>query len=610
MLPSRPPPAKETILRLTTTIARRASARGLKSALAASLAVLTLAAAPLPASAQGVAGPYMAAEFAARRGDILEAARYFSEALARDPENASILERATLHQVAAGRMGTAVTLARKLEEQSPGHHLSLLVLGADALRRGEPATVQEILDDTELEEAPFVTRLIKAWSAYGEGDVERARATLTEIEDQGIGGPAGRILAAYHLGLMATAEGKDEEAVAAFERATELSGTAALRLVRFHAGALARLGRTDEARTLVRDRLSQLLGDERLERLAAALADGEVPAPVISTASQGAAEALYGLSGFLTRGPGGVIAIAYARLATWMDPSLIEAQLLIADMLIDMEQFELASEAYAEVPPDAPEALEAMLGRARAMEEAKKVDAAVDLLREAVVRFPASVEAHTALGDMLRRASRFSEAAEAYDGGIARIEERGQEEQRFWPLYYQRGIAYERSDQWDKAEADFRRALALEPDQPLVLNYLGYSFVEMGRNIDEAEKMIEKAVEQRPEDGYIVDSLGWVQFRLGRFKEAAGNLERAVELIPVDPILNDHYGDALWMIGRRTEARFQWKRALSFEPEPEDAARIRQKLDVGLDVVLAEEAAQGKPTVITRDAELQVGKDG
>jgi Flp pilus assembly protein TadD len=168
-------------------------------------------------------------------------------------------------------------------------------------------------------------------------------------------------------------------------------------------------------------------------------------------------------------------------------------------------------------------------------------------------------------------------------------------------LFYQRGIAYERSDRWELAEDDFFRALELEPDQPLVLNYLGYSWVELRRNLDEAQEMIEKAVEQRPDDGYIVDSLGWVMYRLGNFEEAVKHLGRAVELRPVDPVINDHFGDALWMVGRRIEARFQWKRALSFEPEEEEAERIRDKLERGLDAVLADEAAAGEPAIIGAD---------
>ncbi|HET7410565.1 MAG TPA: tetratricopeptide repeat protein, partial [Paracoccaceae bacterium] len=227
-----------------------------------------------------------------------------------------------------------------------------------------------------------------------------------------------------------------------------------------------------------------------------------------------------------------------------------------------------------------------------------RIEDALTVMRATVERFPDALEAHTALGDLLRRESRFKEAAAAYDRAIALLG--GDAGPQYWPLFYQRGITLERSGQWDRAEADFRKALELEPDQPEVLNYLGYSWVDRGEKLAEAEEMIRTAVKQRPDDGYIVDSLGWVLFRFGEFEKAAEQLGRAVELMPVDPVINDHYGDALWMIGRKTEARFQWKRALSFDPEEDDAERIRAKLEKGLDAVLATEQAEGQPAIIGR----------
>ncbi|MEO1239893.1 MAG: tetratricopeptide repeat protein, partial [Pseudomonadota bacterium] len=160
-----------------------------------------------------------------------------------------------------------------------------------------------------------------------------------------------------------------------------------------------------------------------------------------------------------------------------------------------------------------------------------------------------------------------------------------------WVVHFARGITHEREDRWEEAEADFRKALELNPGQPQVLNYLGYSFVEMNTNMEEALELIEQAVEGRPDSGFITDSLGWALYRLGRYDEAVVHMERAVELEPVDPIINDHLGDVYWAVGRHREAEFQWHRALSFEPEEEDAERIRRKLEVGLDVVLEEEGA-------------------
>src|SRR5262249_46327690 len=181
-------------------------------------------------------------------------------------------------------------------------------------------------------------------------------------------------------------------------------------------------------------------------------------------------------------------------------------------------------------------------------------------------------------GDLLRGKQRFTDAVAAYDRAIGRIKSPGAAD---WLAYYDRGICYERSRQWGKAEADFKRALSLAPDQPFVLNYLGYSWADMGQNLAQARDMIEKAVQRRPNDGAIIDSLGWVMLRQGQVKEAVTTLERAVELEPQDPSINGHLGDAYWAAGRKLEATYQWRRALTFHPEPGDAAKLEAKLQGG-----------------------------
>jgi Flp pilus assembly protein TadD len=181
-------------------------------------------------------------------------------------------------------------------------------------------------------------------------------------------------------------------------------------------------------------------------------------------------------------------------------------------------------------------------------------------------------------GDILRSKNRFAEAAVVYDHAIERIKTPRSSD---WVAYYDRGICYERSRQWPKAEADFKRALALSPDEPFVLNYLGYSWADMGRNLVQARDMIEKAVQRRPNDGAIIDSLGWVMLRQGLTADAVKTLERAVELEPEDASINGHLGDAYWAAGRKLEATYQWRRALIFHPEPDDAAKLEAKLQGG-----------------------------
>ncbi|MEM7497750.1 MAG: tetratricopeptide repeat protein [Pseudomonadota bacterium] len=549
-------------------------------------------------SASPLAGPYLAAEHAARRGDVGAAAEYYGRALAADPSNAVLLERTILHKVAAGQIETAVTLSRKLVEQRPESQIALLILSADAFKADNPKAIVDLISEQNSETGSFVSYLIEAWASFSLGEADEARSALKALRDAGTGGAAGEMMATYHLGLLESALGNDKPALEAYEATAEKLREPTDRLTLVHAGALARTGDQKGAADLLRARLAATLGDARLEELLVDIEAGEIPPLEVASGAAGAAEALFGISGLLTRGQNRIIGLAYARLASYLDPDLIDAKILMAQMLARDEQYDLAIAAYESVPRNAPEALEAQIGRANAIHEAGRVEPAIIAMREVTARFPRAVEAQLGLGDILRRERRFAEASVAYDAAIKLTDPI---EPRHWVLFYQRGITYERSDQWEKAEADFLQALEMEPDQPQVLNYLGYSWVELRMNIERAKDMIETAVSKRPDDGYIVDSLGWVLFRLGDFEEATRHLERAVELRPVDPVINDHFGDALWMVGRRTEARFQWRRALSFEPEPDEEVRIRAKLSRGLDAVLEEEAAAGKPAIIGGD---------
>jgi Flp pilus assembly protein TadD len=184
-----------------------------------------------------------------------------------------------------------------------------------------------------------------------------------------------------------------------------------------------------------------------------------------------------------------------------------------------------------------------------------------------------------ALGNVLRGHKKFAECADVYTRGVDTLK---QPEKTNWVIFYFRGICYERSHQWPKAEADLKKALDLFPEQPHVLNYLGYSWVDQGVHLDEGMDMIKRAVQQRPDDGYIVDSLGWAYFRTGNYPEAVKQLERAIELKPEDPTINDHLGDAYWRIGRTLEAKFQWAHARDLKPDPEDLPKIEAKLKDGL----------------------------
>ncbi|HHB80915.1 MAG TPA: tetratricopeptide repeat protein [Aliiroseovarius sp.] len=361
-----------------------------------------------------------------------------------------------------------------------------------------------------------------------------------------------------------------------------------------YAQVLSQLERNPDAVDLI-DKAFPDTADPELITLRAELAAGK---PVPFTAVTGARDALaqlffeVGRSLLDGRDPG--LVLIYTRLAQYLNPEHAGAALVTAEVFKKLGKDDLAAEAYAQVPQTDRNYPTAQLGRASALRRMGKVDEALATL-EALAKFRPDLPAvEAAIGDTYRFEKRYAEAIPHYDAAIGLFKEPAPAQ---WRTYFSRAICYERTGQWPQAEADFRKALELFPDQPSVLNYLGYSYVERREHLDEALDMIRRAVAARPTDGYIRDSLGWVYYRLGRYDEAVDELERAVELKPLDPILNDHFGDALWAVGRKREAEFQWRRALSFITDDTDLEelnpdRIRRKLEVGLDKVLEEEGGE------------------
>jgi tetratricopeptide (TPR) repeat protein len=309
------------------------------------------------------------------------------------------------------------------------------------------------------------------------------------------------------------------------------------------------------------------------------LAAGKPLAPVIRNAKDGAAEALYGLGGAGTRQGDELAALIYLRLALFLRPDHDLAAVTVANLFEDLKRNDEAIRAYQLVPASSPMRESAEIQAGLELESIGRADDAMARLREIVAAHPNDWEAWSALGSLQRSAKKFEEAAASYDKAIELV---GTPDRSSWTLFYFRGICFERAKQWPKAEADFKKALELFPDQPMVLNYLGYSWVDQGVNLEEAFKMLRRAVDLRPSDGYIVDSLGWAHYKLGHYAEAAEELEKAIDLKPADPVVNDHLGDAYWRVNRRIEARFQWNHARDMQPEPEDLPNILKKIEFGL----------------------------
>ena len=521
-------------------------------------------------------GNYLAGRFAHSRRDMSAAAQYLLAVLDEDPGNPELLRRAFMVMAVEDRMDQATTLARRLVALDDTVPFAPYVLVVDDLKNGrfaEAETRLNALSSTGFN--AFMVPLLGAWVQVGLGQTEKALSTLDPLADKK-GFQSMRLL---HVGLINDAQGHDEAAEAAYRGATKEGQGLSIRLVEFLGNLYERTARPEAAEALYEEYLKEQPNSQLLEAARSRHGTDATPGRLIQTAADGAAEAVFGVANSLRQQTSLDIGLIFGRLALHLRPDFPLAQVMVADILESENRREESNAVYNAISPESPYAWTARLRVAANLDRVDRTDEAVALLGTMGKERPDRPEPYINLGDIQRNHDRFEDAVKAYDEAVKRI---GALERRHWSLLYTRGIALERSQQWPRAEADFLAALEFEPEQPYVLNYLGYSWVDQGINLERAQKMIERAVELRPNDGYVVDSLGWVLYRLGKFAGAVRELERAVELRPEDPIINDHLGDAYWRVGRRQEARFQWRRSLSFEPEDDLLAVLRDKIKAGL----------------------------
>jgi tetratricopeptide (TPR) repeat protein len=557
-----------------------------KMMLSASLLALGLAFGGA-AQSETAAGAYLAGRHAAVNSDFAAAARYYSEALMRDPGNVEMMESAALSYLSLGKVESALPLARAMEARKQRSQAGQLLVMADLAKQGEFKALLAREPDTS-SIGPWVDGLVRAWAQVGAGDMTAALAQFDDLGKEA--GMQGFVLYHKALALASVGDYEGAEAIFASDQAGGIARTRRGAIA--HAEILAQLDRHEDALAMLRDSFGTST-DPELDTLFAALENGEqIPYTHTPDARAGIAEVFFTFGAILqSEAAGDYYVLLYTRIARFLRPEHIDALLLTASLLENLKQYDLAIHEYRAVPAENPAYHAAELGRAGALRRSGKTDQAIEVLEQLARTHGGLPVVHSTLGDVMRSEEKFDEAIAAYSRALDLTPA---ENTARWVLYYSRGIAHERSGAGEAAEADFRAALELNPEQPQVLNYLGYSLVEQQRNLDEALDMIERAVAASPDSGYIVDSLGWVLYRLGRYDEAVEQMERAVELLAVDPVLNDHLGDVYWAVGRKREAEFQWSRALSFitkdDSETEaDPDRIRRKLEVGLDTVLAEE---------------------
>ena len=566
----------------------------------------------LPPLIQSLSGAYLAAKSAQIDGDLKASTNYFGQALDLDPTSEMLQQEAMFAYLAAGQFKEGVELAAKLRDSADAGKVARIALGVDMLRKGrfEPAIAQfDMVDPSDLD--GLLLAHLSAWADAGNKQVGDALTRIKELD----GVEWYPIFNNLQAGLIAGFAGRTDAARGYFENIlsdkanAQTSPDAYLAAAEALARLESRAGKKDAALAAPDNGLDLAPNYDPLTFLRAKVEKGETLGAAIGNVREGAAQTLYILGQAINRGDGQQVAILYFQLARALapkDPSLLTALAGIAER---SKRLDDAIAYYREIPKDSALRRTADLQTGLDLWSAERKDEAKRHLRQAVKDYPDDLQSYLALADVLSADKDYAESADALDKAVSIAVETKRET---WNLYYQRGIAHERLKQWDKAEPDFNKALELSPNQPQVLNYLGYSWVDMNENLEKGLGMIKKAVDLRPNDGYIIDSLGWAYYRLARYDDAVEQLERAVLINPVDPTMNDHLGDAYWRVGRKREAEFQWSRALVGVPAPEaaDVAKIESKLKNGLPADDRKaEMKSGEPAKAATDGATTTGND-
>ena len=541
-------------------------------ATALSGAAISVGAAPPPEPATpGVTGVFLAGTRAIADLNTTNAAQFFRDALSGEPRNPYVAERAFIALAANGDIEDAAANAEALLEISPGNELAQLAIGAVALKERRYEDVTAALSNVRPDS--FAT-ILAAWALVGQGKPDEAEALLNDV-----GGDSLRDALFLHRALMADIGGNRARAIKLAQQANAADPLDA-RSVELLARLLGNSGRFDEAEVVIDNYLLEGFTHPMLYAVGEDIENKRRPGPFAETIEAGASEMFYSTGVAFVRSRSPDIAAVLFQIGLYLDPEADVMALALGQILDQAGQHQLANAVYDAIAEDSAMKPTAVIRMAQNLEALDNRDQAINELTEIVNLNPEDFDAITALGDMQRLAERYVEAAESY---TAALKLSGGNRPSDWRNYYVRGIAYERAKQWQLAEADFRRALELRPDQPQVLNYLGYTLVDLGLKLEEALDMIERAVAAAPNEGYIVDSLGWAFYRLGRYEEAVEALERAARLEPNNAEVNDHLGDAYWQTGRRREARFQWTIATYVDEEDGAVtARANEKLANGL----------------------------
>jgi tetratricopeptide (TPR) repeat protein len=523
-------------------------------------------------------GQFLAGQAAVNHGASADAESYFDKAADLDvPDRNLLTTRAFTSALLAGDITRAAEAAPTSPDTENGLlHLGALVRGVEALSAGKPKLARQILTGPEAG-APNepAAALLTPFAAAAAGDTEGSIVSPVIS-----GEPIAQFFANLDQGKLFERAHRYDEAETAFRALIakgDPGGLASLNLGEM----LERRGRESDAVAIYDTAIAGKKDNADLS-VARDRAAAHRPAPPPASLRTSAAEALIAPATALVIEKQEEIALAYLRLALRLDPTRDEAWMLVGDVLSSNADPVGARDAYLKVRPTNAQYPDARGKVAWIVQDGGDKDQALAIARETLAKAPTSRDAAVSLADLLRADERYEESAKVIDTLI-----QAKPQAADWRLLYMRAVDMEESDHWPAAESDLQAALKQRPNEPELLNFLGYSWIDRGVRLPEALAMVQKAVSLEPNSGAMIDSLGWGYYRLGDYAAAVQKLEAAVVLEPGDPDVNNHLGDAYWRVGRKIEAGFQWRRVLSLDPPPKLKTEVEAKLVSGLGAPVA-----------------------
>ena len=524
-------------------------------------------------------GSYIAGQFAEKEGDFRNASYYYIDLISRGETESEIIKRSIIYSALSGNFEVATAISRKIDDLELNYPIANLIIFAEAIKNKENDKIVEEFERHKNFFPAIFRNVAEFWILIIKNEKDKAFKLLNSLS---INNEAQMQIINYNQLLAYIYFNKYEQAKTLYENLDFsdflFDSDSALALLEYF--------RKDKESKVFKSILNKVRSASDNSYYILALMDdlssGEEINSIRINPYKQIAEVFFRWSQSVQlRGKNGINKPFYLSLANYSDPTSSFLKFKTATVLSDTENYGLSKEILDSFSKEDVFYMDSIVERTYAIEQQDNDESALEYIERFISNGFKNARLLKTYGSLQRSQRLYKESIKSYTGAIEAAK-REKYTEAVWPILFLRGISFERSKNWDLAEADFISALELSPDQPQVLNYMGYSLLERKEKLDQAMRMILLAAEKAPDSYHIIDSLGWAYYRTGDFEQALLYLERAMELESTDPIVNDHLGDVLWMLGRKREAKFQWKKSLSFKPEPVDQKNTEDKLAFGL----------------------------